>query len=107
MDPTPTGMLIAALIGLLGGVVTVVVLPLIIYVQRRRDKDYDLLVTKVDSLEKKDVAHDVALTALGGKLETIQLIHTELREMRASMLSRTEFEQRIASMEREIRDSRR
>jgi hypothetical protein len=107
MEATTTGVFIAAVIGLLSGVITLVVLPMIAYIQRRRDKDFDAIVTKVDNLEKKDVAHDVALTALTGKLETVQLIHVELREMRASMLSRAEFEQRFAALEREIRESRR
>lgn len=107
MEPTATGVIIAAAIGLLGGVITLVVLPMLAYIQRRRDKDFDAVIAKVDGLEKKDVAHDVALTALTGKLETVQLIHVELREMRMSMLCREEFERRFAALEREIRDSRR
>jgi len=107
MEPTATGLIVAAVIGLLSGVISLVLLPMLAYIQRRRDKDFDTIVQKVDSLEKKDVAHDVALTALTGKLETIQLIHVELREMRTAMLSRAEFEQRFAGLEREIRESRR
>lgn len=72
----------ATLVGLLSGVVTAVVLPLLAYIQRRKDKEHDALIGRVDDLEKKESLQDVQITELKGDIKTVAMVHNELKEIR-------------------------
>ncbi len=89
MELTP-----GTLIGLISGVITLVVLPLIAYIQRRKDKEHDHLSTRVDELEKKETLQDVQITELKGEVKTVALVYAEIREIRGKMdnlVTRDEF----------------
>lgn len=89
MELTP-----GTLIGLVSGVVTTVVLPLIAYIQRRKDREQDALSTRVEELEKKESLQDVQITELKGDIKTVAMVHSELREIRGkidNLVSKDEF----------------
>jgi len=102
MEPTATGMIIAALVGLISGVVSLVAFPLIAYIVRRRDNEIDRITLLVEKLEKVDTEHEVRITELRGDIKTISLVHTEIRDIRSAMLTKSEFDYRIAALEREL-----
>ena len=73
------------LVGLASGIITLVVLPLIAYIQRRKDKEHDRLSTRVDELENKETLQDVQITELKGEVKTVALVYAEIREIRGKM----------------------
>lgn len=98
-----TVLYIAAGLSVFTAVVTLVVLPMLAYIVRRGDQADDRRDARLDTLERRDASHDVAITELRGKVDMIALVHGDVREMRDKMLTREEFERRISALEREIR----
>ncbi len=84
--------MIGPVISAVCAVAVVVILPLLAYIQMRRDKDIDRIVARQDDYERKATAHDVAITEVKTELKAVENVHLELRDMRSTMLTKSEFD---------------
>lgn len=98
-------------VNVVAAIVVAVVLPLLAYIQRSKDKQIEALEIDVKDLTRKTGEHEVAMAELKAGVKTWQLVHEELSEIRrtisTNMVNRAEWEGWTSRMEADMRELKR